>query len=104
MGLTLYWDQKLDDAGLIDFFDENRDAWLAAARDALAYARGSFPQDATIRRDDVAQFLIHVIEVDEIFKNHLDSNRLKQKYWAEHFADLVIDRTWDEITRQGAPG
>jgi hypothetical protein len=103
MGLTLYWDQRLEDAGLIEFFDENRDAWLAAARDALQYVRTSFPQDATIRRDDVAQFLIHVIEVDEDFKNHLDSNKLTQKYWAAHFADLVIDRTWNEITNQGAP-
>jgi hypothetical protein len=103
MGLTLYWEQKLEDAGLINFFDENRDAWLAAARDGLQYVRTSFPNDATIRRDDVAQVLIHVIEVDEDFKNHLDSNRLTQKYWAKHFGDLVIDRTWDEITRQGAP-
>jgi hypothetical protein len=103
MGLTLYWEQRLEDAELIEFFDENRDAWLAAARDAIQYVRTSFPQDATIRRDDVAQFLIHVIEVDEGFKNHLDSNRLTQKYWARNFADLVIDRTWNEITNQGVP-
>jgi hypothetical protein len=103
MGLTLYVEQKLIDADLTTFFDENRVTWLAAAREAIQYVRTSFPTDVTIRRDDVAQFLIHVIEVDENFKNHLDSNRLTQKYWAKHFADLVIDRTWNEITNQGAP-
>jgi hypothetical protein len=100
MGLTLYWDQKLDDAGLISFFDDNRQAWLIAARDALQYARDRFPADSTIRRDDVAQFLVPVVEVNEDFKNLLDSNRLTQKYWAKHFSDLIIDRVWDEIVAQ----
>jgi hypothetical protein len=100
MGLTLYWEQKLDDAGLVGFFDDNKSAWLTAARDALQYARDRFPENSTIRRDDVAQFLIPVVEVDEDFKNNLDSNRLTQKYWAKHFSDLIIDRVWDEITGQ----
>jgi hypothetical protein len=103
MGLTLYWDQKLKDAGLIEFFERNRATWLAAAREAYQYVKTSFPADSTIRRDDVSQFLVHVIEVDEDFKNYLDMNRLKQKYWAYHFADLVVDRTWNEITNQGNP-
>lgn len=103
MGLTLYWEQKLDAVGFVDFFDDNRAAWLAAATVALQYARGQFPDNSTIRRDDVAQFLIPVIEVDEVFKNHLDMNKLTQKYWARHYADLVIDRVWNEITQQGAP-
>lgn len=101
MGLTLYWEQKLDAADLISFFDDNRQAWLTAALDALQYARDRFPENATIRRDDVAQFLIPVVEVDEDFKNHLDSNRLTQKYWAKYFSDLIIDRVWEEITAQG---
>jgi hypothetical protein len=104
MGLTLYWEQRLDGVGFVDFLDENRDAWLTASRDALQYTRERFPNDSTIRRDDVAQFLVPVIEVDEIFKNHLDTNKLTQKYWAKHFADLVIDRVWDEIIAQGTPG
>ena len=54
-----------------------------------------------VRRDDVAQFLINVIEVDQNFKNHLASHKLTQKYWANHFADLIIDRTWSEITNEG---
>ncbi len=30
MGLTLYVEQKLKSADLIAFFDDNRDAWVAA--------------------------------------------------------------------------
>jgi hypothetical protein len=103
MGLTLYWEKNLRDAGLDAFFTQNRPAWLAAARDAIQYARTSFPNGGVIRRDDVAQFLIPVIEVDDDFKNYLDANRLTQKYWARHFADMVIDYTWNEISNQGAP-
>jgi hypothetical protein len=91
----------LEAAELNVFFDDNRETWVTAAREAIQYVRTSFPPDTTIRRDDVAQFLLHVIEVDEDFKNHLDANRLTQKYWAKHFADLVIDQTWNEITNQG---
>lgn len=101
MGLTLYWEKRLDDADLVKFFDDNREAWLKAACDALQYSRARFPENSTIRRDDVAQFLVPVVEVDEDFKNHLDSNRLTQKYWAKHFADLIVDRVWDEIVAQG---
>jgi hypothetical protein len=69
--------------------------------EAMQYTKSRFPKDALIRRDDVAQFLVNVIEVDPNFKNHLASNKLKQKYWANHFADLIIDRTWAEITNAG---
>lgn len=98
MSLTLYWEQRLGDAKLIRFFDDNRKAWLTAARAAMEYTKSRFPQGAPIRRDDVAQFLVNVIEVDKNFKNHLASNKLTQKYWTTHFADLIIDRTWNEIT------
>jgi hypothetical protein len=103
MSLTLYWEQRLQGAKLIQFFDANRAAWLTAARAAMPYTKSRFPQGAPIRRDDVAQFLVNVIEVDRNFKNHLATNKLTQKYWANHFADLIIDRTWNEITNEGRP-
>ena len=101
MGLTLFWEQKLTSAGLVRLFEQNRAAWLAVAQDAIEFVRSSFPHDAMIRRDDVAKILVPVIEVDKGFKKYLDANKLTQKYWATHFADLVIDRTWNEIVNQG---
>jgi hypothetical protein len=101
MSLTLYWERRLEKAKLIQFFDANRVAWLAAARAAMQYAKTRFPQGSVIRRDDVAQFLVNVIEVDKNFENHLASNKLTQKYWTKHFADLIIDRTWNEMTNEG---
>jgi uncharacterized protein YbjT (DUF2867 family) len=103
MSLTLYWEKRLQEAELVQFFEANRNAWLTAAREAYQYARTSFPQGSPIRRDDVAQFLVDVIEVDDTFKNHLATNRLRQRYWAQHFADLVIDRAWNEIANEGNP-
>jgi hypothetical protein len=31
------------------------------------------------------------------FRNYLARKKLKQKYWAEWFAELIIDRYWSEL-------
>jgi hypothetical protein len=49
MGLTLYVEQKLESyveqklesADLIGFFDQNQAAWVAAAKEAYQYVKGS---------------------------------------------------------------
>ena len=85
MSLTLYWEQRLRDAELIRYFDGHRAAWLLAAREAMQYTRSRFPHGAPIRRDDVAQFLVNVIEVDDGFKNHLAEHRLTSEILGKTF-------------------
>ena len=41
--------------------------------------------------------LIPLLEVHEDFRDFLDENKLRGKFWIKDFADLIIDRTWDEI-------
>jgi hypothetical protein len=31
------------------------------------------------------------------FRNYLAKKKLKQKYWSEWFAELIIDRVWPEL-------
>ncbi len=31
------------------------------------------------------------------FRNYLAKKKLKQKYWSEWFAELIIDRVWSEL-------
>jgi hypothetical protein len=55
--------------------------------------------DSRIRPDDVAKVLEPILEVNEDLRDYLSENKLKQKYWVSYFTDLVIDRTWGDITK-----
>jgi hypothetical protein len=97
MSLTLKVAQRLEGAGLVEFFDAHKATWLKAARQAHDFVAEGFPDDATIRRDDVRQPLLSVLEVHKRLRKKLADESLKQKYWVSDFTDLVIDRTWQEI-------
>ncbi len=97
MALTLEAEQRLADVGLVELFDGDRDAWLDAAKQTKAFIAGNFPQGSRIRRDDVAKGLIPILEVHEVLKDALSEKKLRGKFWIKDFADLIIDKTWDEL-------
>lgn len=98
MGLTLEAEQRLDDAGVVNFFENDRAAWQALAQETKDFVVSNFPTGALIRRDDVAKALIPVLEVHEGYKDFRNDAKLRAKYWIKDFADLLIDRTWDHLT------
>jgi hypothetical protein len=102
MALTLKAEQQLERIGLVDFFTERREQWKRLAQRAYQFVATNFPEGARVRRDDVAEALTPLIEVDEQLNNFLAEKRQKQKYWIAYFCDLIIDQTWEEITQ--APG
>lgn len=97
MGLTLEAEQRLEDVGLVGFFEAHRPEWLAVAEDTYAYVTGNFPTGSVIRRDDVAKALLPIVEVNEPLKEMLDQNKLRGKFWRSFFTDLVVDRLWAEL-------
>lgn len=90
--------QALEGYGLDLLFEEHRDQWLEAAKRTHTFVTVSFPPDSTIRRDDVAESMISMLEVNEELQNHLLLKKLKQKYWATYFAHYIVDNLWDEIS------
>ncbi len=99
MGLTLEAEQRLQKAGLVDLFNKERKVWLGVSQKTYDFVTDEFPVGAIIRRDDVQKELIPILEVHEGLREYLDSNKLKGKFWISFFADLIIDRTWDQIRR-----
>ena len=97
MALTLESEQRLESAELIDLFTDHQPVWLAAAQQTKAYVAGNFPTGAVIRRDDVGKAFVTILEVNDLLRDHLNANRLRQKFWVRMFADLIIDRTWDQL-------
>ena len=97
MALTLEADQRLDDVGLVAFFLAHEATWLDAAQQTKDFITGNFPPGSLIRRDDVSKALVPILEVNELLKDQLNANKLRQKFWIKDFADLIIDRVWAKI-------
>jgi hypothetical protein len=97
MALTLESEQRLTDVGLVAFFERHQAAWLTSAQEIKNFCTKNFPAGAKIRRDDVAKAFFTVLEVHEDFKEFRETEKLRGKFWIKDFADLIIDRTWDEL-------
>jgi hypothetical protein len=100
MALNLVKEMRLQDAGLIDLYEKEGRLWRAMAQQAYSYTAGYVDASgATVRPDDVVPALQPVLEVTPELRQFLERNRLRQHYWYEWFAELVIDRLWKELTR-----
>lgn len=97
MALTLEAEQRLDDVEIVLFYEANAEAWLATVRETKKFVKGNFPAGALIRRDDVAKALYPILEVHEEFKDFRNDAKLRGKFWIKDFADLLIDRTWEQL-------
>ncbi|MFO1141480.1 MAG: hypothetical protein U1E59_03655 [Amaricoccus sp.] len=97
MALTLAVEQRLDDVGLVEFYEEDSAAWLDMVRDTKVFLTAQYPDGARIRPDDVANGLVGPLEVHEGFKDFRSEKKLRPKYWIRYFADLLVDRTWGQI-------
>ncbi|MGI9092189.1 MAG: hypothetical protein ACR2FF_01805 [Mycobacteriales bacterium] len=104
MALTAAHEQRLKDAGLVKFFEDNRAAYRALAVNAFDYTRRYVEgEDLPVRVDDVAAALELALRVSNRFEAYLASHRLTQQYWFSYFADLILDRLWSELAADLPP-
>jgi hypothetical protein len=81
MGLVAEVELELRDAGLIEFFDQHRPAFRAMAVTSYEYASSYVkPTGLPVRRDDVAASLVFALETNELLRDYLATNHLRQKY------------------------
>lgn len=104
MALTLESEQRMDDVGIVGFYENDANDWLATVRATKKFVEGNFPDDALIRRDDVAKALTPILEVHEAFKDFRNQHKLRGKFWIKDFADLLIDRTWENLDQENEDG
>jgi hypothetical protein len=95
VALSLNKLKRLEDAGLVGLFEEDRKLWTAMAKDAYAYTR-KFIGDP-VRPDDVVPTLVPALEVSDRLRNELASRRLAQNYWYTWFGELIVDRLWPDL-------
>jgi len=86
--------QDLTDAGLVGLLEADQALWRAKAKHAYnathAFIKG-------IRPDDVVSLLIAELQVAPELRTFLAKKKLTQKYWYEWFAELIIDRFWNDL-------
>jgi hypothetical protein len=104
MALTAEIDQRLAAVGLTSFFEQHRALYDAMAKTAYDYAAGYVAEAGLpLRIDDVAVALEPAMHLSEPLTTLLATKRLTQKYWYRYFADLVLDRLWDELGGGAVP-
>lgn len=99
MALTLEAEQRLATVSMVGLYEEHAAIWLQAAKETKEFIASNFPEGSKIRRDDVAKALIPVLEVNETLKDKLNELKLRGKFWIKDFADLIIDRTWEDLEK-----
>jgi len=101
VGLTAEVEMSLSDAGLIDFFNDHNPAFRAVAARAFAYAYDNVhPTGLPLRRDDVATSLVDALVINQDLRDYLTDKKLRQKFWYQRFADLILDRLWEELEHE----
>jgi hypothetical protein len=97
MGLTAARELTLRDVGLVEFFEEHRGAFEEMAATSRGYAETYVARTGLpLRRDDVAAILVPALTTNEQLREFLAGKKLRQKYWYADFADLILDRVWEE--------
>jgi hypothetical protein len=95
VALSLNKLKRLEDAGLVQLFDEDERLWSALAKDAYGYTRTFVGSD--VRPDDIVPTLVPALEVSDRLRTFLAQRKLTQNYWYTWFAELMVDRLWSRL-------
>ncbi len=96
MALTQKKLQDLRDASLSTLLENDTASWKAKAKHAYIATHAYIKE---IRPDDVTALLVAELEVTPEFRNYLARKKLKQRYWSEWFAELIVDHFWSELNK-----
>jgi hypothetical protein len=92
--------KRLEDAGLTELFGADRKLWAAMTKDAYGYTRKFVGGE--VRPDDIVPTLVPALEVSDRLRTFLAQRKLTQNYWYTWFAELLVDRLWDDLhSRRG---
>ncbi len=101
MSLTALKVKDLTDKGFMQLFDDHAGLWEAKAKEAYTYTANVLNATGQpVRPDDVLPLLVPALELAEEFRSFLDDKKLTQKYWKINFGELVLDKLWDDLTKE----
>jgi hypothetical protein len=95
VALSLNKLKRLEDAGLAGLFEDDRKLWTAMTKEAYAYTRKFV--GAEVRPDDIVPTLVPALEVSDRLRTFLARRKLTQNYWYTWYAELLVDRLWQDL-------
>jgi len=95
MALTSADETQLSTMGFMKLYKAHEAIWLKMAKEAYAYTKLTVP--SAPKRDDVAPHLELALQTRKDFTDGKDKQHAKAKVWNRRFADLIVDRTWQQL-------
>lgn len=96
MALTSATERALHNAELDKLFEKEKKVWLGMAKEAYTFTSKNVVGGKPMP-DDVAPHLALALETGETYSKA--AKRYTAKHWYRDFADLIINRTWPELTK-----
>lgn len=100
MALSLYELQLLRKVRLDTLYDRNQDYWDHMITKAHVFAElNLLLEDSSynVHIEDVAKFLMPVLETNRALDRFLGINKLREKYWIRYFCAYILDHYWDKL-------
>jgi len=105
MGLTADTELNMVDSGLVDFYGGAEAHFLEMATVAYKFTDGNIRDTGLpVRLDDVAESLEIALKTYEPLREFLAGKKLRQNYQYRNFADLTLDRTWEQLANNVKDG
>ena len=95
MGLDTDKVHRLRSKSFDGLYTAHKPKWDELVTNTASYAKASMkgPGDKP-RREDLAAILHNTVKVDGDFELHLETRKLRQKYWAFWFSDYIVEQVY----------
>ena len=94
MGLTGVARIRLENKGFAKLFTDHQHEWISMAEKAKSLIAGQLPHgEPTV--DDIRKTLLPLVELHPKLREHLEKQKLKQKYWIGDFTDYLLQKVYE---------
>lgn len=94
MSLDTYKLHKLEAKEFDKLYENHDEKWNKMVEKAVDSVRACVEEGAAIKAGDVVAAVVHGISISKEFENHLETKKLIQKYWANWFAEYIVEQIY----------
>jgi len=92
--LDTYKLHKLEGKGFNQLYTDHKEKWDKMVRKAAEEIKACVAENENVRAGDVIATVEHGIRVSREFDHHLAVKKLTQLYWANRFAEYIVEQNY----------